>query len=232
MSKAKRLPIFMTGREKSLGFLYLPAGIFLMPSVLLGGNSLLGSPLSAPWLQFLYFSLNFLFVLVIFRDFLQKSLGQTGRNLGPFLICVLAGFLLYWLSTYGVSSAIARVSPDYANLNDRSIAQLAAGNLAVMAFATVLLVPVAEEVLHRGLIFGTLYPKNGAAAYIFSSAIFAAIHLVSYIGVYTPLNLALSFLQYLPAGWILAWAYRTSGSIYAPILIHAAINAVGICALR
>ena len=38
----------------------------------------------------------------------------------------------------------------------------------------------------------------------------------------------MAFLQYLPAGLCLAWAYTKADTIFAPILIHAAVNAVSI----
>ena len=40
------------------------------------------------------------------------------------------------------------------------------------------------------------------------------------------------FLQYLPAGLSLAWAYTKSDTIFAPIAIHACINLVAIGGLR
>lgn len=232
MSRIQRLPVCMTGRERKLGFLYLLADLLLIPSLLLCVNSLLGSPLSSLWINFLYFALNFLFVCGIFRGFLRKSLIHAGRNVGSFLIAVLAGFLLYWLCNFAVSAAIAHIRPDFSNLNDQSIAEMSAGNFFIMAFGTVILVPVAEETLHRGLIFGTLYPKNRAAAYLLSTIAFAVVHLCAYLGVYSPVDLGLAFLQYVPAGLILAWAYQKSGSIYAPMLIHIAVNAMGTYALR
>ena len=105
-------------------------------------------------------------------------------------------------------------------------------NFWVMAIGTVFLVPVAEEALHRGLIFGSLYQKSHMAGYLLSAAIFSAVHIFGYTGVYTPLHLVLAFLQYIPAGLTLCWAYRLSGSIYAPILIHATINAISLISLR
>jgi membrane protease YdiL (CAAX protease family) len=55
---------------------------------------------------------------------------------------------------------------------------------------------------------------------------------LGYIGSADLLTLALCFLQYIPAGLCLAWAYDASGSIFAPVLIHTVINALGILSLR
>ena len=65
-----------------------------------------------------------------------------------------------------------------------------------------------------------------------SICVFSLIHIVGFIGRYSPLELVLSFLQYVPAGLCLAWSYQRSGTVFAPILIHAMVNAYGICNLR
>ena len=108
---------------------------------------------------------------------------------------------------------------------------MAHDNLWIVAIGTVVFVPFAEEALHRGLIFGCLYQKSHVAGYLLSICIFAAVHIVGYVGTYSPLHLMLAFMQYVPAGLALCWAYRKSGSIFASMLIHAMINAVGLFAL-
>ena len=58
------------------------------------------------------------------------------------------------------------------------------------------------------------------------------IHIVNYVGVYSPLRLLLAFLQYLPAGLCLSWCYTKSGSIYGPIVMHSLINLYSLNLLR
>ena len=103
-----------------------------------------------------------------------------------------------------------------------------AENRLLVFIGTVLLVPPVEECLYRGLIFRNLYPSSKWAAYLVSILAFAAIHILGYIGTYSPLELVLAVLQYLPAGLCLAWSYTRADTIFAPILIHAAINATAI----
>ena len=83
-----------------------------------------------------------------------------------------------------------------------------------------------------GLIFRNLYGKSRWAAYIVSILVFAIIHIIGYIGKYSALELLMAVLQYLPAGLCLAWSYAKADTIFAPILIHAAINAGSIIALN
>ena len=112
--------------------------------------------------------------------------------------------------------------------NDEAILSMKQGSFFLMALGTVVLVPPVEECFFRGLIFRNLYSSSKWAAYLVSILAFAAIHILGYIGTYSPLELVLAVLQYLPAGLCLAWSYTRADTIFAPILIHAAINATAI----
>ena len=101
-----------------------------------------------------------------------------------------------------------------------------------MIISTVILVPPVEECLFRGVIFRNLYGKSRLTAYIVSILAFAVIHIIGYIGKYSAIELVMAFLQYLPAGLCLAWAYTKADTIFAPIVIHALVNAVSIGLLR
>ena len=100
----------------------------------------------------------------------------------------------------------------------------------LLAFSVIALVPLAEETLYRGLVFRPLYEKNHILAYCVSMACFSAIHVLGYADVLTPTQLFFSFLQYLPAGYCLCFAYRRSGTIITPIAVHMAINAMAVLA--
>lgn len=230
--KTKRLSVHLTDREQVWAILYLLFSYALLPELLNWMNGYLPTPLGSLWINFLYFSINFLAIIWIFGGFFKRSLVYAGQNIWDFLVAVVAGSAAYWLCSWGLSWIFGHFFPDYANLNDGSISAMAGSNFTVMFIGTVLLVPVAEEALHRGLVFGCLYPKSHAVAYILSTAIFASVHILGYVGAYSPLHLALAFIQYVPAGLTLAWAYRKSGSIFAPMLMHAVINAVGMFAQR
>lgn len=230
--KTKRLSVHLTDREQIWAIVYLLASYFLLPQLLQLMNGYLPTPLSKVWINFLYFTINFIVIFWILHGFFKRSLAYAGQNMGDFLLAVVIGSAVYWLCNWGCSELLQRFFPGFLNLNDSSIGAMVSENFVVMFLGTVIFVPITEEAFHRGLIFGSLYPKSHAVAYILSTVIFAAVHIVGYVGVYAPLDLVLAFLQYVPAGLTLAWVYRKSGSIFAPILMHAVINAVGMFAQR
>ena len=101
-----------------------------------------------------------------------------------------------------------------------------------MTLGTVVFVPLAEECFYRGLIFRGLYDKSPIVAYALSMVIFSLAHVVGYVTMADFGTLVLCFFQYLPAGFALAWCYRRSGCIFAPILVHMAVNQTGMLLMR
>lgn len=229
MKKSNKLHITMTTQETALGWLYLGLELFILPNLLRMGNRLLPSPLSDAALNFVFFALNFAAVMGIFHGFLGRSMVQAGKQFKRVLSSAVLGFLAYWLA-----NLVMNCLPifDFSNVNDQAIASMSAQNYTLVAFGTVLLVPLTEEVLYRGLLFQGLYNRNRTAAYLVSTLVFCAIHVVGYIGSYAPKLLALCFLQYIPAGLCLAWSYARADCIFAPILIHTVVNAMGIYTVR
>ena len=222
----------MTSVEKKLGWFYWAFQLLLLPVILNILNDHFGSPVTETELNLLFFVLNFVLLLLIFHRFIFLSC-KTGI-LRPFrtLRLALFGFVLYWVCCYAVGHLILKLDPNFVNVNDQHIFQMTKENYSFTVLGTVLLAPVAEELLYRGLIFGTLYERSALLAYILSTLLFAMVHVVGYIGAYEPMTLLLCLLQYLPAGLCLGFAYARTGSILAPILAHIAINQVAILSMR
>ena len=221
----------MTHQETVYGWLYLFIQLFILPTVLQVGNRLLPHPFSAAELNFIFFLLNFLAVICIFHRFLGKSGRKMTQHPMYFLQAVVLGLAAYLACTWLFDQLISWFRPGFLNLNDRDIAAMARSGKFLMVIGTVVLVPPVEECFYRGLIFRNLYSKNTWCAYLLSMAAFSAIHVVSFAGRLSWIDFIICFVQYLPAGLCLAWAYQKADTIYAPILIHALINLRGIYTL-
>ena len=217
------MPITLTSNEKRTGCAYLAISLFLLPGLI----SLL--PLNAAGQNLVYYLLNFTAVVGIFRKFLRMNLLVALDRVFPVIWYGILGYLGYQTLGELLNILIYTLSPGFVNFNDVTVALMIREN-PVLALCVILLVPVAEETLYRGLLFRGLYGKNAVFAYLASMVFFAAIHVAGYIGTLSPLHLLLSFLQYLPAGYCLCFAYRHSGIILCPILIHMAINAMAVYA--
>ncbi|MBO5324216.1 MAG: CPBP family intramembrane metalloprotease [Oscillospiraceae bacterium] len=222
--------VFPSRAEGIFGWCYLLFCQTLLPYALNFIFGLVGITLSAAQLNLTYFGVNFLVIVVVFRKFWVR----TGKDLLDrtlrVILTAVGSFAAYLLVSQLVGRLITWLRPDFFNANDQSIAAIAQSHYIPTLICTVFLVPVAEECLHRGAVFGSLFQRNAILAYAVSTVIFSLVHINWMVG--APMILLLSFLQYIPAGLCLAAAYHISGSITAPILVHMAVNAIGILALR
>lgn len=232
MPKSNKDSLQISSRERALGWLWFLLELFVLPTFLQLINEQLPTPVSDAVLNFLFFCLNFLAVVIIFYRHLLDALVSAGKQFWHFIFCTVLGFILYWLCTALLSCLILLLDPDFLNVNDAGIAAMFQTHAALIAIGTVLLVPVAEECLFRGLLFLDLRSRNRYLAYGISTVCFCLVHVSGHFGQMDLLTLLLCILQYVPAGICLAWACEKSGSIFSSILIHTAINAIGISALR
>jgi membrane protease YdiL (CAAX protease family) len=219
------MPITLTSNEKRTGCAYLAISLFLLPGLI----SLL--PLNAAGQNLVYYLLNFTAVVGIFRKFLRMNLLVALDRVFPVIWYGILGYLGYQTLGELLNILIYTLSPGFVNFNDVTVALMIREN-PVLALCVILLVPVAEETLYRGLLFRGLYGKNAVFAYLASMVFFAAIHVIGYIGLCSQRDLLLALIQYLPAGIVLGWAYEKSGTIFTPIAIHMMVNAMGIYAMR
>lgn len=227
-----KLSTSLLDHERIGGWIYLVIDLFVLPVVLTMANMLLPKPLDDASLNFIFFSINFLCILLIFHRFLGDSFRIAKASPFRCLRSAVVGYVLYYIGNLAMGILMVSLYPNFSNVNDSSIQLMSQDNYILISIGTVFLVPLVEEVLYRGLIFGGLYNRNRIAAYAVSSLVFCAIHVVGYIGFYDPLLLLLCFLQYIPAGLCLGYAYASADTIWAPILLHMAINQMGISAMR
>lgn len=222
----------LTKKEQLWGLVYLALSLLIIPTLLPFSVQLLFPAAAGAALNFACFLCNFICTTVIFRRHLaaHAKLLITSPRLNA--VVTLLGLCAYFALNRLVSAVIMAFLPEFVNINDSSVITLFSQDFYLMAVGTVFLVPVAEELLYRCLIFGSFLKKSPALAYLVSVPLFCAIHVLPYWGQHDLTVLLGCFLQYIPAGICLGWAYHKTGNIFAPILIHAIINALGIAAVR
>jgi hypothetical protein len=108
------------------------------------------------------------------------------------------------------------------------------GGLAVHLLAGAIIAPVAEETIFRGVAINAWRPSIGTTgAIVRSSMLFAAAH-VLFVGgdsfSAAVAAAAVGFLGRIPVALFLGWAYVRRGTIWAPLGLHVAFNAVLITA--
>lgn len=90
----------------------------------------------------------------------------------------------------------------------------------------VLLMPVVEEMLFRGLLFGGLYRLNRPLAWTLSAGGFAIYSVWQFVYSYGVLDLRYLLLavRYLPAGLAFTWCCGRGGSVWAAMFLHMAVS--------
>ncbi|MBE6958365.1 MAG: CPBP family intramembrane metalloprotease [Ruminococcaceae bacterium] len=222
----------LTSQEKIYGTVWLAFEALLFPRLLQLLNTLLPVPLTQASINALFFGINFLVVAILFRRYLVGQAKLIPDTVGKSIAVALVGFAAYSLASFFMLQFLLAIDPHFASVNDLTIRDLVKEDFLLMFVGTVILVPITEECLLRGLVFRGLYDRSPLLAWAASVVIFSAVHLISYIGLYPLPTMLLCFVQYIPAGLCLAGAYRLSGSLLSPILIHALVNLMGMLALR
>lgn len=230
----KILYVSMTRQEKRLGWLCLPCCAVLLP--------LLFGLWDAPLSFFLEKALGCAAVLLIFRQFLKASFQVPLITPARIGLKALLGLIVSFVATICMNDLFYFYMPDFFvytdfgpmfyNVNEAAFAALVQQNLILTAVAFVVLMPVTEEVLFRGLLLGSILPRSKILAYVISVGIFTFLPMAGLIGHYPAAYLVLNFLQYVPLGLVLGWVYTSTETIITPILLRMALHALAICAMR
>ena len=179
--------------------------------------------------------LTFAAVILIFRDFWHQSIQEipvTGMQLlyKPLLAALLCKIAIVFFCDIALLYQLNYFTPtEWGPMLWDARAYAWSGTFRAQPVLTVLtlamIMPITEEFLFRGVIFGKLYEKNSLLALIVSCLAFAAFHTIPYIA-YMPDQIfpGFFFMQYLLMAIGLAWLYTGTNSIFAPILMHIIYN--------
>ena len=196
--------------EAIAGWCYLPFYLVLLSAGIQYLAAALHVSLTALTINIIYFSINLLFVLLVFRNFLlQRFFGSGFWN---FVQALILGFALYYAGTWAVQALEHLLAGQVTIYNNVTVNELIFENRYVMLAVSV--------------VFGTIRPASRVLAYIVSALLFTLMHNWQYFGLYPALSILLSCLPYIPASVALAWVYEKGGTIWAPITLHALINAM------
>ena len=210
--------------EQVAGFCYLPFYVVLLAWLLEYLSGLLGLNLSNLQLNICYFVINCVVVWVIFHRFLLRSFQCI--HFWELVQALILGFVLYYVGNYVFSLIVGWLNIPVTNYNDTAVYELIAQSRAAMIVCAVVLGPLVEETLVRGLLFGVLRRKSRILAYVVTIVFFALLHVWQYIASQQFLGIFMAALQYVPAGIALGWTYEKSNTIWAPIALHMVINAI------
>ena len=144
--------------------------------------------------------------------YIKKFIGTDGTLKPTFkqtflmtLVIIILWFVCQLISTwlYGFSN----------DTNFDKYTELIQSHLVSYIILSVIVAPITEEILMRGIIFGSINKHNKIAAYVISIAVFTLMH-----GTFTHIPVTVLF------GLIFAFVYDITGNLLYSILIHFANN--------
>lgn len=217
----------MSRTQTILGWIYLPIHRLLVPLLLQLYASVAPRPVSDVMIEFLWIGIGVAVMLCVMFSYLRRCFDRLlDRRRTCLLTLVIAPLAYYALATF-VGLLLLLLSAELGeNPNDNTIIDWAQNDPGLMTAVSIFLAPILEELLYRGVVFGSIRPRSRAWAYVVSLILFILPHVWPYALVAQDLRLLLYVVQYLPLALVLTWAYECSGSIWVPIFLHMANNAL------
>lgn len=175
-----------------------------------------------------YYLISVLLGFVLFSGLWKRNLDRLfscpGKNLKS-----IAAALVAWIA---LDFLVRQIPLPVRNPNESGYALEYLLSPGATGMIVVVLMPIVEELLFRGLLFGGVRRYSRGAAYLLSMGLFALYCVWQFVFSYGRMDMRYLLLavQYLPAGVLLAWCYERGGSLWSAVLLHMAIN--GLTLLR
>ena len=231
MAKKTASP-WLTDFERIAGgvffLLYLIVFPLLMGWIFRGVELLLGISLSQSEENALYYYVAFVLTILIFYNFIGKTTHRFFSGLGHTLAAAGVGIVAF----YGLNELLYRLTSvalgNQLNLNDITISAQIHDAPRPTLLIVIFIAPFVEEVLFRGYVFGMLRGHSKILAWGVSCVLFAFLHVWQLAAGSGSLWTVVLLVQYLVPGLVLAWTYDRCGSLWGPILLHMAVNALSV----
>ena len=214
----------LTQAEMGRGWVFFALYVLVFPWVMGWVQRSFHGELPVAESNVVYYLLAATLVLLVFWSFLRHGLDLLLDFLPENLFALSTG-----LVGAGVLHLLTRLIPlPVENPNDFNYPeQFALAPLATVVILVVLM-PLVEETLFRGLLFSTSRHYSRVLAYVLSVLVYAVYCVWQFIYAYDSLDFRylLLFIRYLPMSLALTWCYDNGGSIWSPIVLHMLLNAV------
>ena len=212
----------MTDSERRRGWVFFALYLLVFPYLNAWAQRLLMGEGEAPVAEanVVYYVLLFALALLVFWTFLRLGFSLLvdwlPENAFAFVTGLAGAGLLHFLVTL--------IPYPVQNPSEMQYLQEFAISPVATAVLLVVLIPLIEETLFRGLVFGSLRQYSRPLAYVVSVLVYALACVWRYaLEIGDPAYLLL-FIQYLPMSLALAWCYDNGGSIWSAVALHMTIN--------
>lgn len=162
--------------------------------------------------------------LLVFRGFLANALAILTDFLPENLLALITGFA----GTAILQFVTERLPWPVENPNPSTWAEQYAYSPAATVVIVTVLMPIIEEVLFRGLVFGSLRRYSRPMAWTASVLLFMIYSVWTFAVAYGDWRYLVLAFQYLPMALGLTWCYDRGGSIWSAALLHITLNVLAL----
>ena len=232
----KKLPPFdnqMTRVQVVLGWIYAAMHIFILPRLLELYVTFSPNEVTDSRYNLLWYGVGIVFVLCVMLGWLRRNYDTLLDNFRGCVFAVMLGLIIQYAMSLPVALVLALTeSAAVENPNNANVMEMAAGNYGLTKALAIFIAPIVEEVLFRGVIFGSIRPRSRGWAYVVSAGLFSVYHILSYVLASGDPGQLIYIIQYIPAAVALAWVYEHSGSIWTSIFYHMGFIALSLAVLN
>ena len=215
----------MTRTQSTLGWIYLPVHIVVLPLLLNILNGVMEKPMTGGEINAVYYLFSTAVILAVMLRYLRRSFDVLLDCRRGCVMTVLMMVLSNYAMSLFMSLLLMLLGLLQENATTEMIAVAQGRDYAMLKAVGIFLAPIAEEVLFRGVVFGSLRKRSRTLAYIASTVLFSIYHVWQFaVRSGEPMYL-LAALQYIPISYVLAWGYERSGTIWTTIFFHMGYNA-------
>lgn len=183
---------------------------------------------------YLNFVMDFIMLIIVFfiiKDEILEQWKDYFKSLKSNLIygCLVGPATIYGLSILGGLITLA-FGGNQLSENQELINIMTQSKPILMIITTVILAPILEEFVFRGIVFGWLYEYNRYVAHIVTALLFAFVHVMMAIFSGNVSEWVQIFV-YLFMAFPLSYLYEKSNNIFVPISTHMINNFISIVLL-
>ncbi len=214
--------------EQTKGLIFFALFFLVFPFLKMGVEWLFdhffGLYLSEAMSAAVYYYIMAVLTMVVFWSFLKNALQIFRDHWRENLLAMatgLAGGVVLQLLVHQVPWPLD-------NPNNASWAEQYAYSYGATIIIVVVLMPVIEEVLFRGLIFGSLRRYSRPLAWVISVVLFMVYSVWTFAVAYGDIRYMVLAFQYLPMALALTWCYDRGGSVWSASILHAVFDAIAL----
>ena len=223
MTNNRLIPQFTpdcTKKEVAIGLFWLVMHMFVCPLLI----NQMPRDTDPIMVNGLYYGVSLAVTLIFGMSLLRREFDHLMDRTFHCVKSFFAAYFFWYAMSLAMVAVLTALEWSQDLPNDMAMDVLAQENFRVTLTLSVIVAPILEEILFRGILFQSIRKHSRLWAYAASIGLFGLYHVWQFAYLYQDWTYLLYALQYIPITLALTWSYEHSGSLWVPIFFHASNN--------